>query len=182
MKHTMKLGLLAALTVTLAGCEGCLTQKQITPVTTTGTNGVVTTTYTTNTVVNTNVLAIECGVVTEACAGASAYFGANTNDLPILVDIQTGLGGIINGTNPQTVSQVLQLVGLSGNEAAVNALTPLINQVSAFEQLLLAHYSGANGVIITTAFAKAVLAGLNLGLPPDVARQAAKMAATPATK
>ena len=135
-----------------------LLSKTVTP----GTGGAP---ATTNSVVNTNNLTLECGIVTEAAAAASAYFSAHPSDLPILQDIRTALDGILNGSNPQTVSQAMDLIGASGSPSAVQALTPFVNQVSAVEQLLLQHYSGKNGVIITTYFARAVLDGLNRGLP-----------------
>jgi len=161
---------LALGTVIVSVCliTGCLTSKTTT-VTPGSTNslGVVTSPVTnTVTTVNTVNLTLDASVLQAVTATAvSIAIQKDPAAAPILQNVATALGGILNGASTNTTAQVIALLGSNNNNAAIaTELGPLINIVSAEEQTLLSKYGLTVSGQITLAIAKAVDSGFIVGL------------------
>lgn len=162
MKKSM-LVLVAALSLVLTGC---LTSKNSTV--SAGPNG-TTVTNTTVTVNQAN-LSIESTLVQVAAAVAVTTVLSTThndpNVLQALKNAQVALGGIMNGTNPQTTAQVVELLKAQGNQALTDQITSLLTSISTAEQNLLNQLGAGSNVAgqISVALTKAVYSGLTVGL------------------
>ena len=131
---------------------GCLTSKVVTP----STNAAGVTTFTTNTVVNTAQLNIDCAALQLVGTPAVIYaIQKDPSARPIVVDIQVALQGALQGANTNVVSQINGLIG--GNASLQASITPLIQGASSLEQQLLAKYGSIAGVQITQAILNADL-------------------------
>ena len=149
----MKKYLSLAGALALALVAGCMTTKTTSP------NGAVTTT------VNTNNLALDCAVIQSAAAiGTSVAVQKDPSVVPILQNAQVALGGVLNGANPSTTAQALQLIGASSNPTLGQEVAPLIGMVSALEQQLLAKYGQGVAGQISLAIAHALYSGITAGL------------------
>lgn len=162
MKNKIQSFLLIAAVAVLA--TGCLTTKN-TSVTPTSTGGLTTNVWYT---VNTNNLALDCaGVQVVTAVAVNAALNASHNDPGVvnaLKSAQVALGGILNGTNPQTTAQVVALLNAQGNPALTSQVTQLIQSLSAVEQQLLAKYGITVTGQISVALTQAVYSGLTVGL------------------
>ena len=144
--------------------QGCVTSK------TAMVTGDATTGFSTNIVVtvNTNNLALDCaGIQVVTAVGVNAALNASHNDpgvINALKNAQVALGGILNGTNPQTTSQVVALLNAQGNPALTQQVTQLVQSLSAVEQNLLAKYGATVAGQISVAITQAVYSGLTVGL------------------
>lgn len=157
MKNFLKTLTLTFATITLVSFTGCLTSKQVT----TNPNG----TSTTNTVVNQANLLLDTSVLQGATAIAtSVAIQKDPSVIPALKDTQVALNGILNGSNSNTTTQVLGLLGTNSNPVLAAEITPLIGTVSGLEQTLLAKYGTNVAGQISIAIAKAVDGGLVVGL------------------
>jgi len=155
---------LALLTLTALLAAGCAFKKN-TEVTGNPGHG-----YTTNTTwtVNTNILALDCAAAQVATAIAvNTTINATHNDAGVisaLKNAQVALGGILNGTNPQTTQTVIELLKAQGNPALTQQVTMLIESLSAAEQQLLMKYGASTGGQVAIAMTQAVYSGLTVGL------------------
>jgi len=106
---------------------GCMTSKTTTV--TPGPDGPVTNTATT---VNAANLALDCNVIQGVTAGVTAgVIQKLPGSAQTFKGVQMALDGILNGTNPQTTSQALALIGADGNQVLSDQATLLINAASA---------------------------------------------------
>lgn len=147
---------------------GCVTRKvtTITPGGVSSTGASLPATTNVMTIVDTNNLTIDAGLVRRATA--AMVLGAfkipavqkDAGVIPALKDAETALNGVLNGTNPQSTSEILGLLGSAGNDSLAAQVSPLIDFASALEQGLLIHYGASVAGQITTAFAGAVRDGL----------------------
>ena len=139
------------------GSVGCMTSKVIT----TSPTGVVTT----NTIVNTNNLQLDCMLIEGAAAfGVDEAIQQDPTLREPLQATQTALDGVLYGINPATSNQCLELLGAGNNPVIAAQVTPLIGMASSLEQTLLAKYGGGVGAQITIAITRAIDAGFVKGL------------------
>ena len=145
---------------------GCVAQKHQV-VTGSGTTGDP---FTTNTVwqVNTNNLLLDSAILSVGTSVAvNTAINGSHNDpgvIAALKNAQVGLGGILNGTNPQTTAQVVEILKAQGNPALVQQVTDMTGAISGLEQQLLAKYGVTVAGQISVALTKAVYSGLTVGL------------------
>jgi hypothetical protein len=144
---------------------GCATSKVVTPVVTVNpTNGVTTTNYVTNTVVNPATVAIDSAVLQLAFTAGIPYVLKADPALRVpLQDVNLVLVGVLNGGTTNSVAQLLSATGQT-NAALAAQLTPLIAQVSTWEQAELAKFGSNTYGQIVIPEAKAVSAGITAGL------------------
>jgi hypothetical protein len=158
MKKSTLFSLFVAGLVAIAGITGCVTSKQVTTNPTTGVT-------TTNTVVNTAQLNIDCAVLqTSFAIGTSVAVQKDPSVVPILTDVTLALNGVLHGASTNSASQVLTLLGKNSNSTIAANITPIINSLSSFEQNLLNKYgtnvAGQISIAVTTAVDQGILAGL----------------------
>lgn len=150
------------LSVALAGLlTGCLLSKTQTV------TGSAATGFTTNTVttVNEGNLAIYTTTIRGATAlSARIVLTHNKALAQPLQDAQTALTGIINGSNPQTVSQVLEMLKAQNDPILTREATDLVTLASQLEQKLLSQFGQSAVGEITLKLAQAASDGLSLGL------------------
>lgn len=145
--------------------SGCATssEKVVTPYT----NALGQIVYVTNTLVTVNqaVLDIEAGAVTDLASFAtSEAIKKDPSAKPILIKIQTGLTGVINGAGTNSTAQIIGLFSNSGNATITSEFAPVVTKVSQIEQSLITKYGSTVAGQIILAFAKALLAGITQGL------------------
>ena len=144
---------------------GCMTTKTPVITSTTGTNGVPV--YTTNIVVtvNTNNLNTDCLVIQGMVAGGvSVAVSKDASIIPTLKTVQTSLGGVLNGSNTNSVNQIVAVLGKDSNPTIQAELGPLVSFASGLEQQLLNKYGQTVHGQIQIAIARACYAGLVLGM------------------
>lgn len=160
----ISVALLATAIVSLTQ-TGCVTTKTTTV--TAGTNSAGLATLTTNVVVTVNQanLALDCAGI-QAATGLTVaeVLQKDPTARPVIVDVQTGLNGILNGATPATTAQAEALITKSNNAAVTAQLTPIINNMSSLEQSLIKKYGAGVGGQIAVAVTTAVLNGINAGL------------------
>lgn len=136
---------------------GCMTSQVQTP----GPKG----TTTTVTVVNTNNLALDASALQAVTATTVslvvAKYPSTTNEFRTAHII---LDGVINGSNPQTTAQVLSMLKASSNPVLASEISSLIGSLSAAEQTLLQKYGAEVAGQIALALARAVDAGIVVGI------------------
>lgn len=157
-----------AMAVFLIGCltlllipQGCMTSS--TPVVTSSTNSAGLVTLMTNTVTTVNQanLALDSAILQGA---VTVYLSVAVNKdpsiVPALKDAQLGLTGVLNGANTNSVSQILTALKQSSNPTLAAAMAPIVNDISVYEQAMLAKYGTTVSGQISIAFAQAVNGGL----------------------
>jgi hypothetical protein len=150
--------LLLAAGLLLTSLTGCLTSKNVT----TNPDG----TLTTNTVVNTGQLTIDCAVVQlNTAIGVSFAVQKDPAIIPTLKDVSAALDGILHGATTNSANQILALVDKGNKNPVISAnIGPVVQQASDLEQQLVKKYGATASGQIVIAVATAFNAGLTAGL------------------
>ncbi len=156
--------MLAALTIIDTGCM-IGTKSTVTPG---GTNtagvyfGPITNTVT---VVNEANLALDSAALEAVTSIAiSTVVSKDPSVVEVLKNAHVALDGILNGSNPSTTGQVLAMLKAQNNPTLTSEINSLIGSANTLEQSLLAKYGSGVAGEITIALAKAINAGLSVGL------------------
>lgn len=149
---------------------GCATKTVTSQVVSTNSSGVVSTNSVTNTTVNQTVLGIDELMLQGTATGAVIIaYQKDKASLPVMQNLSTALTGIINGSNPNSVSQIMAAAGQT-NAALGQAMAPLITTVSGLEQGLIAkglnstNTAVASRMAVAQGLATAVNTGITIGL------------------
>lgn len=159
MKHIRLLVFAGALALIGALSTGCMTSRQLS-VSPTGT-------VTTNTVINTNMLALDCAAVQVATATTVSLLvnnPKNANLIPPLKSAQVAIDGVLNGVNSMTMEEVITMLKAQNNPQLTLQIEILLKNISALEQSLIYKYGPTVGGQIAIAMAQAVDSGLIIGL------------------
>lgn len=157
----MKRIIAISLPIVALALTGCLLSKKTTV------TGNAATGFTTNTVVVVNEanLALDSVILQGATSIAVAPLVSKyPNLVQPLRDAHVALDGIINGGNTNTSQQVIAMLKAQNNPALTEQINLLMQNVSKVEQDLLAKYGVTAAGEITISLARAIDAGLVIGL------------------
>ena len=150
---------------------GCLTSKN--QVVTPNSNGGFDTNVVT-TVNEANLALDSAGLQSLTAIGASLLLQNNEGLRQPLQNADTALDGILNGTNPQTLAQVIAMLKAQNNPQLTAEITSIQAAVSQLEQDELKKWGATPAGEITVALTRAVERGLRVALTAPVVNAVSK--------